>query len=285
MSEKLFIGTHGVNIMKWSKEAEDLISKVPFFVKKRVKKRVEEEAEIRGASVVTAEHVNTCKNRFINKIEDEVKGFQVETCFSSGGCPNSIMDIADLSSSIEKILLKENIKGFLKRRVKGSLKFHHEFRVSISGCPNACSRPQIADIGIIGVCTPEISVDNCSLCGECERVCKEGAVSFNSVLPLINESKCLLCGQCLKACPEGVIEEGKKGFKILIGGKLGRHPGLAMEIPGIFSAEETVEKVKGFIRFYKDKSISGERFGVVLEKNGVFDMNQGKDILKSIISV
>jgi hypothetical protein len=34
--------------MKWSREAEELISKVPFFVRKRVKKRVEE-AVARGA--------------------------------------------------------------------------------------------------------------------------------------------------------------------------------------------------------------------------------------------
>ena len=277
------IKIYGVTRMEWSKEAEALISKVPFFVKKRVKKRVEEEAESQGASIITVEHVNFCRNRFINKMEDEVKGFQVETCFSSGGCPNSIMDISVLSDSIEKILLKENIKGFLKERVNGPLKFHHEFRVSISGCPNACSRPQIADVGIIGACTPEISGDNCSLCGECERVCREDAVSFNSDLPCIDESKCLLCGQCINACPEGVIEEGKKGFKIIVGGKLGRHPRLAMEIPGIFSAEETVEKVKGLIRFYKDKSINGERFGEVLEKNEYFDMNQGKENLSNIL--
>lgn len=271
--------------MKWSKEAEDLISKVPFFVKKRVKKRVEEEAEARGAAVVTADHVNICRNRFINKMEDEVKGFQVETCFSSGGCPNTIMDVADLSDGIEEVLSKENIRGFLKAKVDGPLKFHHEFRVSISGCPNACSRPQIADIGIIGVCSPKITDEKCSLCGECERVCREDAVSLISDMPEIDESKCLSCAQCLKVCPEGVLDEGRKGFKISIGGKLGRHPRLAAEIPGIFSCEETLKKVNELIRFYKDKSVKGERFGEVLEKKGIFDMNQGKENLDDILCI
>lgn len=252
--------------MKWSREAEDLISKVPFFVKKRVKKRVEEEAEAQGTDVVTDEHVNICKNRFLNKMEDEVKGFQVETCFSSSGCPNSLTGIEELSDSLEKLLLKENIKDFLKHRVNGPLKFHHEFRISISGCPNACSRPQIADIGVIGICSPDIIVEQCSLCGECERVCKEDAVSLNSVLPSIDKNKCLLCGQCIKACPEGVMKEGKKGFKVLIGGKLGRHPRLAIEIPETFTPEETLKKVKEVIRFYKENSIRGERLGEVLGK-------------------
>jgi anaerobic sulfite reductase subunit C len=271
--------------MKWSKEAEDLISKVPFFVKKRVKKRVEEEAEARGADVVTADHVNICRNRFINKMEDEVKGFQVETCFSSGGCPNSIMDVAALSDGIEEILSEENIRGFLKEKVNGPLKFHHEFRVSISGCPNACSRPQIADVGIIGVCAPKITGEKCGLCGECERVCGEEAVSLISDIPEIDESKCLLCGQCVRVCPDSSIEQGAKGFKILVGGKLGRHPRLATEIPEIYSGGESLKKVKEIIRFYKDKSVKGERIGAILEKNGIFDMNQGKENPDDILCI
>ena len=269
--------------MKWSKEAEELISKVPFFIKKSVKRRVEEEAASCGVNIVTDEHVNTCKNRFINKMEDEVKGFQVETCFSSGGCPNSVMDTSAISDKIEKILMYENIKGFLKETVKGPLKFHHEFRVSISSCPNACSRPQIADVGIISICSPEVSGDNCTLCGKCKSMCKEDAVSFSSDLPCIDDSKCLLCAQCIKVCPEGVLKEGNKGFKILIGGKLGRHPQLGIEIPGIFGTEESIEKVKEIITFYKGKSDRGERLGEVLEKNGIIDLNQRMENLNSIL--
>ena len=277
------IRINGITKMKWSKEAEDLLLKVPFFIKKRVKKRVEEEAAALGEDVVTADHVNICKNRFMNRMEDEVRGFQIETCFSSSGCPNGIMDILALSEGIETLCFKEDIKRFLRKSVKGPLKIHHEFRVSISGCPNACSRPQIADIGVIGVCSPEISHEECSFCGECERVCREDAVFFSQDIPCIDRAKCLLCAQCIKACPSGVIEEGIKGFKILIGGKLGRHPRLAMELPGIFSPEETLAKVKRLIRFYKKKSLNGERFGAVLEKAEIFDLNQGKETLNGLL--
>ncbi len=73
--------------MKWSEEAEAAVSKVPFFVRKRVKKRVEEEALRCGAKEVLLEHVHTCQKRFLNRMEDEVKGYQVETCFGPTGCP------------------------------------------------------------------------------------------------------------------------------------------------------------------------------------------------------
>jgi len=269
--------------MRWSKEAEVLLLKVPFFVKKRVKKRVEEETKRLGASVVTADHVNSLKNRFLNKMEDEVKGFQVETCFGSSDCPNSTTDISRLTDRIEKTLSKENMKGFLKEKVKGPLKFHHEFRASISGCPNACSRPQIADIGIISVCTPEITKENCNGCGDCKIVCKEDAISLISGIAEVDKSKCLLCGQCVKACPSGAIGEAVKGFKILIGGKLGRHPRLAMEVPGIFNLEETVNIIKRLISFYKENCLKGERFAEVLENKKLFDLSQGNEILNDII--
>ena len=67
--------------MKWGGEAKDALARVPFFVRKLVKKRVEEEAARSGANEVTIEHVRTCQERFLKRMEDEVKGFQVETCF------------------------------------------------------------------------------------------------------------------------------------------------------------------------------------------------------------
>ena len=63
-----------------------------FFVRKRVKKRVEEEAARSGSSVITLDHVKTCQKRFLNQMEDEVKGYQVEACFGRTGCPNRAVE-------------------------------------------------------------------------------------------------------------------------------------------------------------------------------------------------
>ncbi|OQX27702.1 MAG: hypothetical protein BWK80_04000 [Desulfobacteraceae bacterium IS3] len=51
--------------MLWTKEADELISKVPFFVRKRVRKQVEAEARTIGAASVTPDHVRSCQQKFL----------------------------------------------------------------------------------------------------------------------------------------------------------------------------------------------------------------------------
>ncbi len=143
--------------MEWSQEAEKAVSRVPFFVRRRVRKRVEEEAKTRGGKIVTIEHVVDCQKKFLKNMADEVKGYQVETCFGPGGCPNRAVADEDLAEQLDTLLAEQNLRDFLLSRVKGPLKMHHEFRVSVSDCPNACSRPQIADLGLIGAVRPRVS--------------------------------------------------------------------------------------------------------------------------------
>lgn len=256
--------------MKWSKEAEEAVAKVPFFVRRRVRQRVEEEAKSCGAQVVTLEHVRNCQRRFLHKMEDEVKGYQVETCFGPTGCPNQAVKDSGLSAKIENILSGKNLKAFLKEKLKEPLKLHHEFRVSISDCPNACSRPQIADIGLIGACVPELHEESCSLCGACVEVCREGALSLKEGKIVLDASRCLYCGQCIKFCPTGALKETKNGYRIQVGGKLGRHPRLAEELPGIFPPDEVIKYIDYILNFYQNNCLQGERLGEILERPGIF---------------
>ncbi len=88
--------------MKWREEANAAVAKVPFFVRHRVRRRVEEEAIRQGAEEVSLEHVQSCQRRFLNKMEEEVKGYQVETCFGASGCPNRAVSSEILIKKIEK---------------------------------------------------------------------------------------------------------------------------------------------------------------------------------------
>jgi dissimilatory sulfite reductase (desulfoviridin) alpha/beta subunit len=254
--------------MKWTEEANEAISKVPFFVRKRVKKQVEEEALRWGAKEVRLEHVKTCQRRFLSQMEDEVRGYQVETCFGPIGCPNRAAISEDCSKKVEERLAGRNLKSFLKDRVKGPLKMHHEFRVSISDCPNACSRPQIADLGLIGARRPMVSDAVCNQCGACVEVCREGAISLKGHAPLVDPARCLFCGQCIPVCPTGTLQEAARGYRILVGGKLGRHPKLATEIPGIYILEEALKMVDCCLDHYQKHCTQGERFGEILERTG-----------------
>lgn len=254
--------------MKWTKDAKDDLSRVPFFVRKRVKKRVEEEAVRCKSNQVTVKHVRTCRERFLNRMEEEVRGFQVESCFGPGGCPNRAVNSDGLTEKLEQELNSRKLKAFLKERVKGPLKMHHEFRVSISDCPNACSRPQIVDLGIIGACRPEVSDQDCSECGACLETCRENAISIENGHPVIDDSRCLSCGQCIPVCPTGSLKEGNIGYRIMVGGKLGRHPRLAMELAGIHKPEDLMMVVDDCLDYYQKECIRGERFGEILGRTG-----------------
>lgn len=254
--------------MRWSKEAEEAVSRVPFFVRKRVKKRVEEEATRCRAKQVDIEHVKASQKRFLNRMEEEVKGYRVETCFGRSGCPNRAVIDEELLAKLEALLASKHIRSFLKEKVKGPLKIHHEFRLSVSDCPNACSRPQIVDVGLIGACLPEIADQPCSECGACIANCKESAVDLQDGRPVIEPSKCLFCAQCARVCPTGTLKEGKRGYRILVGVKLGRHPRLARELPGIHSPGETLKIVERCTDVFQAQSVSGERFCEILERTG-----------------
>jgi dissimilatory sulfite reductase (desulfoviridin) alpha/beta subunit len=254
--------------MKWSSEADKALKKVPFFVRKKVRQKVETYAKQKGEISIELSDVNELKEKFLSKggMEKEIKGYEVTTCFGGAGCPNIANSGTELAKDIEKIIKKEDIHSFLKNNVQGDLKFHHEFRVALADCPNACSRPQIVDIGIIGASVPGLSEEPCSLCMACVEACDENAISLieEDEKPLFNYEKCVMCKKCIKACPTETIIEKKKGFRVLLGGRLGRHPRLAMEITDLKTHDQVIEIVKTCLKFYKKNSKNGQRFSHIL---------------------
>ena len=255
--------------MRWVPEAGATIKKVPFFVRKKVRSRVDNEAAAAGKEVVSLADVKATQARFMAKMSSEIKGYQVDTCFGSSGCPNPINSGKNLFKKIEKLLEKEDLLGFLKQRVKGDVKFHHEFKVTLAECPNACSQPQIKDIGVIGACKPLLTDETCTICEACVDECKENAISIKSESNIlkIDYNLCLACGKCIEVCPTGTIVSDIKGFRVQLGGKLGRHPKLAKELPGIYNEGEVLSIVKDCIAFYRQYSKHGERFAEIYHQS------------------
>ena len=253
--------------MKWDRKAEEALSRAPFFVRRRIRRRVEEEAREMGSKTVRLAHVRSCRRKYLRGMEDEVQGYRVETCFGSDGCPNRACEANGLAENLEDLLKQADLKEFLKQRVPGPLRFHHEFKVSISDCPNACSRPQIADLGLIGACRPEVDEDaECTGCGACLDVCDEGALSLTNEGIVLDADRCVSCGQCLAVCPTGALREGGRGYRVLLGGRLGRRPRLAGEAPGIFPVSRIPDVLEQCLSHYKSNNLKGERFGDVLER-------------------
>ena len=252
--------------MKWSPEADKALRKVPFFVRKRVRARVEKEAAAEGKPVITLAEVNATQRRYLNNMETEMRGFQLDSCFGPSGCPNRAVANDSLMPRVQALLERADLLGFLKATVPGQLRFHHELRVSVADCPNACSQPQIKDIGIIAACRPRVAAEECTACEACREACPEEAVQLVATppAPVIDGRRCLACGKCIAACPSGTLTVDRSGYRVLLGGKLGRHPRLAVALSGIHDEEAVLTIVADCIEFYKARSRNGRRLAELL---------------------
>jgi dissimilatory sulfite reductase (desulfoviridin) alpha/beta subunit len=253
--------------MEWTPEAKAAVQHVPFFVRKRVRARVEKEAAEAGKKQVTLADVKATQARYLSGMHADIKGYQVDTCFGPSGCPNRAVVSDKLLARVEAVIAAADLLTFLKSRVRGDLKLHHEFRVTLADCPNACSQPQIKDVAIIGAAVPETTNEACSQCKACVESCPEQAITLaaESRPPGIDTGRCLNCGQCIRACPTGTIAEAWRGFRVQLGGRLGRHPRLARELPGIFSEDQAIAILQDCLNFYKERSLHGERFSQLFQ--------------------
>nr|WP_320014777.1 hypothetical protein [uncultured Desulfobacter sp.] len=146
--------------MKWAWDAEKEISKVPFFVRKKVRKRVEKDT---------------------------------------------------LAARFQALLVAEDLLGFLRKNVPGTLRFHHEFQISFSHYPNACSQPQITDIDIIAAVYPRTEDAFCSGCLTCVDICNENAVALsNDPFPLLIPGRALATAPACAPVPRGAFFQERR---------------------------------------------------------------------------
>ncbi len=192
-------------------------------------------------------------------------GYELRVC-RSAACPMAAVEAESLVSRL-KVLLDTASLGEFYRSLSLKDQKRYRFRVALSACPNACTQVQIADFGLIGQVVPQLAGE-CVACGVCEEVCEEGAVTLQDRWPLFDTERCLNCGLCIKACPKQVLAAEVKGYKVLVGGKLGRHPQLAKEVVALTSEEEVLHLLERTLSFYRKYCRRGERLGVIINRLG-----------------
>jgi len=189
--------------------------------------------------------------------------FTIKKCFN---CPNRVADLDKLEAKLQQVLSDRDFNTRLGARLNTSRPMHHQmFHIALAGCPNSCSQPQIKDFGVQGQVVPELTGD-CKQCGACIDACSEGAISPGRHGIVVDGSKCLNCGQCIRACPTGTLKEGKVGFRVLAGGKLGRHPRLASELVPLADENEVADILGHCIELFLNEGRPGERFGSLMER-------------------
>ena len=253
--------------MEWNKPATLLLEKVPPFVQKVVREKVETLARERGKNVVTEAEVVAARESFMGKpnpqrtvakqpVNNENLSilrkypkyfdkegnpvlYQVKSCRGAEvNCPFLITDSGILSDKLRNRLEDLHFTEKLIDKIEGQILPHHTMKLAVSGCPNSCSMPQIKDFGVHAVEPVSVDLDcKCIGCMKCVETCREDAIIVENGNVTIDKEKCVHCGLCARVCPTGTIKAEKKKYRVMIGGKVGRHPRFALDL--LLQADES----------------------------------------------
>jgi anaerobic sulfite reductase subunit C len=190
---------------------------------------------------------------------------EIKVCGGAAGCPLSLADVLEARDRVAHALAESGAAAVVRSKAQGPLLAHHRFRVSISGCPNACSQPQIADVGLIANEAPLLDLEACVACGACVESCAERALRLQERLELVPE-RCVGCGACIRSCSVGALAPEARGWRVLMGGRLGRHPSLGREVADCASLDEAVDLIGGLVALWEHEGRPGERVGHLLDR-------------------
>ena len=118
----------------------------------------------------------------------------------------------------------------------------YKLKMGVTGCPNNCGKAREADIGVMGVCTPEWDAELCTHCGACVEFCPVQAISCDNDQYVRDAGRCIKCSVCTRLCPVKAWFPQSSGYTLLVGGTLGKKPRLA--VPLKENIQTTEERVK-----------------------------------------
>jgi len=132
-----------------------------------------------------------------------------------------------------------------------------KIRIALSGCPNACTSPMLNEIGIIGRVRPVRTPGQCTGCGTCVQYCKERAIHIRNGVCVLDLKKCVQCGVCIHSCPFNIIQPEHRHYRILVGGRRGRHPHIGREMITLEDEGQVISVVEKIVQWVYRRAWSG----------------------------
>ncbi len=299
--------------MKWEKEAALKLERVPVFARKIAQAKIEKIARTKGKTVVTLEDVIISQESGVGSRESKTQDsglrtqdpsidrfailkrydkyvvedgepllFNIEACRGEeNNCPFNILGASKLSKKIKDKLKELKFSNRLLEKTKGPILPHQIFKIGVAGCPNSCSQPQIKDLGVHARAL--VYVDEtcaCTGCRRCIEACKEDAITIDKDRNVtISNEKCVFCGLCAEVCPTGTIKIEAKGYRIMVGGMLGRHPRFASDLIGLATESEVMDAAQVCTDLILSES-GEKRFGVLVKELGIEEIKKRLQMVK-----
>lgn len=186
-------------------------------------------AIITGLGLLLAVALYLVAQRF--KVEEDPRIGQVEKAMpgaNCGGCgfagcrafADSCVKAGNLEHNFCPVGGNETMKKVAA--VLGCEAVEQAPKVAVIRCNGSCAnRPRTNEYDGLESCRVKAALYSgdtacafgCLGCGDCVKVCANGALSMNpeTGLPEVDESKCSACGQCVAACPRRLIELRNQG--------------------------------------------------------------------------
>ena len=194
----------------------------------------------------------------------------LETCrgVTPGVCPHAAPLPPDWVAALVRLAAVTPQPEALAELMR-PIRRHEQFRLAVSACPNACVRPQVADLGLIAVREATIDPEACHGCGACSEACPDAAIRLAAGKASIDQDTCLGCGACSRVCPSRAIVSGPVAYRVYLGGRLGRRPRLGTELGRALSPREAVELARRTLAVFARHMRPGRRFADLVFPGGL----------------
>lgn len=181
----------------------------------------------------------------------------IVACQGAAVCPHGLGDTYALAAALD-------------RRFYGIGGLPHKMKIGVTGCPNACAKPQEHDIGFMAVALPRLDAeDECISCGLCVRACRSGAVQLVDGKPVFDLARCYRDGECINVCPTGTLTGARTGWNVYLGGKWGREPQLGRLFGEFLTDEDALQLVEAVLESWRRLARPGERLGSLINRIGL----------------